>query len=63
MVPVRGFPFCYFLWLHHSFWSLNGDFARCKRKLMYTLVHIPVRRVYFLSRRKDECVERLRRQL
>jgi len=30
---------------------------------MYTLVHIPVRRVYSLSRRKDECVERRRRQL
>jgi hypothetical protein len=37
--------------------------VRSKTKLMDTLVHITVGRVYSLSRRKDECVERRRRQL
>ena len=41
----------------------NGDFVWSKGRAMYTLVRILVGRVYSLSWRKDECIERRRRQL
>jgi hypothetical protein len=60
---TRGFLFFYFLWLHQSFSSFDGESVWSQGRFMGTLVYILVGRVYFLSRRKDECIERRRRQL